>query len=230
MRRCPVRGGSSDMPCKISPCPTTVVAERLAARTRMRFHLGAIPETPDFSPDAAWTPLREPTPWVMQILALPVGIIAGVLVGALWYLLTPLRAVSSVSPGMMLGAFVVMVPIHELIHAAVHPHGGGSADSILGFWPSRLLFYAHYVGELSRDRFITILLMPLLLISFGPLAVCAITGRSSGLLAFSSVLNALCACGDLFAVGLLLFQIPAKARVRNQGWRTFWRACETTAA
>src|SRR6185503_13338146 len=104
-----------------------------------------------------------------------------------------------------------------------HPGSGDSADSVLGFWPSRLLFYAHYVGELTRARFIAILLMPLLIISFVPLVVCAIIGHSSGLLAFSSALNALCACGDIFGVGLLLFQIPSDARVRNQGWRTYWR-------
>jgi hypothetical protein len=196
----------------------------------MRFHIGAVPETPDFSPDASWKPLREPTPWMMQLLALPVGIVAGVAVGALWFLLTPLRTVSFDSPGMMLGACVVLVPIHELIHAAVHPGAGASDDSILGFWPSRLLFYAHFGGELSRSRFITILLMPLLIISFVPLVICAITGHTSGLLAFSSTLNALFACCDLFAVGLLLFQIPSDARVRNQGYNTFWRACDSKAA
>jgi hypothetical protein len=198
--------------------------------SRMRFHLGAIPETPDFSPDATWRKLREPTPWVMQFLALPLGIIACVAVGILWHYLTPLRDVSLDSPGMVLILCVAIIPIHELIHAAVHPCSGRSANSILGFWPSRLLFYAHYVGELSRGRFIAILLMPLLIISFVPLLVCAFIGRSSALLAFASTLNALFACGDVFAVGLLLFQIPADATVRNQGWRTFWKIGDTDDA
>ncbi len=196
----------------------------------MRFHLGAIPETPDFSPAAPWRALREPTPWVMQLLALPLGIAACVAVGAGWVFLTPVHEVPWDSPGLLLGAFLITIPIHELIHAIVHPGSGGSADSILGFWPSRLLFYAHYVGELTRARFITILLMPLLIISFVPLVVCAVMGHSSGLLAFSSVLNALCACGDIFGFGLLLFQIPCNAMVRNQGWRTYWRLPETLAA
>ncbi len=189
----------------------------------MRFHIGAPPETPDFSPDASWKPLREPTPWVMQFFALPLGIVACVAVGFLWLSLTPLRDLSFDSPGMLLIAFIAIVPIHELIHAAVHPRSGASADSILGVWPSRLLFYAHYTGELSRDRFIAILIMPLLIISFAPLFACAIAGRSSALLAFVSTLNALFACGDIFAIGLLLWQIPSDATVRNQGWRTFWR-------
>ena len=196
----------------------------------MRFHLGAIPETQDFSPDAAWKPLREPGPWVMQFIGLPIGIAACVTIGFLWLLLTPLRDISFDSPSMLLIAFVAMIPIHELIHAAVHPHSGMSARSILGFWPSRMLFYAHYVGELSRGRFIAILLMPLLIISLVPLFACAIAGFSSPLVAFVSTLNALFAYGDMFGVGLLLFQVPWDATVRNQGWRTFWKnQCRRTS-
>ena len=39
------------------------------------------------------------------------------------------------------------VVIHELIHASLHPEHGRSHSSILGFWPSRLLFYAHFDGQ-----------------------------------------------------------------------------------
>ncbi len=195
----------------------------------MRFHLGAIPETSDFSPDAAWRSLREPTPWVMQFLALPVGIVVCIAVGAGWLYLAPFRELPFDSPSLLLGAMLVMIPIHEVLHAIVHPGSGSSGDSILGFWPSRMLFYAHYSGELTRARFIAILLMPLLVISLLPLLVCAVMGHSSGLLALISAFNALCACGDIFAVGLLLSQIPVDARVRNQGYRTYWRDHDTLA-
>jgi hypothetical protein len=80
-----------------------------------------------------------------------------------------------------------------------------------------LVFYAHYAGELSRGRFLTILIMPFLIISFVPLIVCAIAALSTTLLAFMSILNAFMACGDMFAVGLLLFQVPRDATLRNQG-------------
>jgi hypothetical protein len=159
----------------------------------------------------------------MQLFAFPLGVAACVVVAAAWFFLTPIPELKFDSPGFLLGAFLIIIPIHELIHAMVHPGSGGTADSILGFWPSRLLFYAHYMGELTRTRFIAILLMPLLIISFLPLVICAITGYTSALLVFSSVINAFFACGDIFAIGLLLFQIPARARVRNQGWRTYWR-------
>jgi hypothetical protein len=100
----------------------------------------------------------------------------------------------------------------------------------VGFWPSKLLFFAHYVGELSRDRFIAILLMPLLIITCVPLAICAFMGLSSALLAFASIVNALFACGDLFGVILLVWQLPSNATVRNQGWKTFWKINDVPAA
>ena len=196
----------------------------------MKFHCGAVPDAPDFSPDAAWRPLREPSPWVMQLFAIPLGIVACIVVALLWRFLTPFRDVSFNSPGILVIFLVAIIPIHELLHAAAHPRGGVSASSILGCWPSRGLFYAHYLGELSRERFIAILLMPFLVISFAPWLVCAILSRSPALLVFISMVNALFACGDIFAVGLLLFQVPSGATVRNKGWRTFWKAYEKESA
>jgi len=40
----------------------------------MRFHLGAIPNLFDHALDKHWKSLREPTPWRMQLLALPIGL------------------------------------------------------------------------------------------------------------------------------------------------------------
>lgn len=188
----------------------------------MHFRLGGIPETPGFLPEAPWKPLREPSPWLMQLFALPVGIVTFVVVGLLWFFLTPIRDVTLDLPALLF-VLVIIIPVHELIHALVHPGAGRTSDTILGFWPSRLLFFAHYTGELSRRRFITILLMPLFIISIVPLMVCGALATSPEVIAFGSAMNALFSCGDIFGTAMLLFQIPAKARVRNQGYRTYWR-------
>ena len=190
----------------------------------MRFHLGAIPESPDFRPDDSWKPLRELTPWMSQLIALPLGFVVCVAIGAAWVLFTPLERFPFDSPGLILIAFLALIPVHEFIHFAVHPKSKNSEQSVLGLWPSRGLFYAHYLGELSRNRFVAILIMPLLVLSFGPLFVCAIARCSSNFLAIASTLNALCACVDVLGIILLLFQVPRNAVVRNQGWKTFWRA------
>jgi hypothetical protein len=190
----------------------------------MRFHLGAIPNSPDFTPDALWKLLREPSPWIANFVALPIGIVAAVVVAVLWLALTPLQDVTSTMslPALLL-SFAGIVVVHELIHAAVHPMSGLSPHSIVGFWPTGGMFYAHYDGELTRSRFVAILFMPLVVISFVPLLVAAVAQVPSGWAAFISAFNAFLACVDILAAGMVLFQIPAAAIVRQQGWRTYWR-------
>ena len=196
----------------------------------MRFHLGAIPSSPDFVPDASWRSLRQPSPWLGNLLALPIGAVAGIAVAVLWFLVTPLR---DITPAMSLPAFLLafagLVVVHELLHALVHPMAGRSPHSILGFGPS-VGFYAHYDGELSRNRLVAILLMPLLIISIVPLLVSAVTQVASGWVALVSAFNAFCACADMLEAGLVLFQIPATGIVRYRSLRIYWREHDTLAA
>src|SRR6185436_13516544 len=109
-----------------------------------------------------------------------------------------------------------------------HPMAGFSPHSTLGFWPS-LGFYADYDGEMSRNRLVACLLMPLLILSIIPLLVSAVTQVSPGWVAFVSALNALAACVDMLLAGSILIQIPATAIVRFKSWRIFWREPDTLA-
>ena len=195
----------------------------------MRFHLGAIPSSPDFVPDASWRSLRQPSPWLEKLLVLAIGVVAAVVVAALWFLVTPLR---DVTPAVSLPAFLLsfagIVVVRELIHALVHPMAGRSPHSIVGSGPTSC--YAHYDGELSRNRLVAILLMPLLIIIIVPLLVSAVTQVSSGWAAFVSAFNAFCACADMLEAGLVLFQVPATGIVRYQSLRIHWREHDTLAA
>ena len=192
----------------------------------MRFHLGAIPCAPDFVPDASWRSLRAPPPSLGNLLALPVGIVAAGVVAVLWFVVTPLR---DIMPAMSLPAFLLsfagIVVVHELIHALVHPMAGLSPHSIMGFWPS-VGFYANYDGEMSRNRLVAILLMPVLIISIVPLLVSAVTQVVSSWFAFISAFNAFLACADMLDAGLVLYQVPTNRIIRYQGWRIFWREHE----
>jgi len=162
---------------------------------------------------------------------LAIGIVAAVVVAVLWLVITPLQ---DVTPTVSLPAFLVsfagIVVVHELIHVAVHPMSGRSPHSIVGVGGPSTGFYAHYDGEMTRNRFVAILLMPLVVISFVPLLVAAVVQVSSGWVAFISAFNAFLACADILLAGLVLFQIPAAAIVRQQGLRTYWREHETQAA
>lgn len=196
----------------------------------MRFRLGAIPDSPDFVPDVAWKQLRQPpAPWIENLLALPIGLIAAGTVATFWFLFTPLQ---NITPAMSLPAYLLtiigIVVVHETIHALLHPIAGLSPLSTLGFWPA-LGFYAAYDGEMSRNRLIACLLMPLLTISIIPLLVSAVAQVSPAWVAFVSTFNALCACVDILLATSILLQIPANAIVRFKSWKIYWRHRDTLA-
>jgi len=190
----------------------------------MRFHFGSIPETPDFVPEAPWKPLKEPSPMMLQWVALPVALMSGGIVGSLWAWLTPASRLAE-EPALgawILAAFVWLIPVHEAIHALVHPGRGLSDRTCIGLWLSRGLFYAHCHGPMSRDRFIAILIAPFMVLSILPLTGCALIGDVHVLPVTGSIVNALLACGDLLGVMLLLWQVPRHATIQNQSWRTYW--------
>ena len=192
----------------------------------MRFHLGAIPCSPDFVPDASWKPLRQPSPWMGLLAAYPIGVVAAGIVAVLWLAITPFQlqdVISTMSLHGFLVSFVGMVVVHELIHLVVHPMSGRSPHSIVGAGGPTTGVYAHYAGEMTRNRFVAILLMPLVIVSFVPLFVAAVGQISSGWMAFISAVNAFGACADILDAGLVLSQIPATATVRCRGLRIYWR-------
>lgn len=190
----------------------------------MRFHYGGIPASPDFAPDASWKPMRELPPWSIQFVALPIGIVTTAFVWILWDGFTPVRLNPFTMELVPLLALCLGLPVvHELIHAALHPGAGRSSRTILGFWLKCGMFYAYYDGELSRNRLVTIALLPLFVMTILPLVVSAALGSASEWVAFVSCLNALGACGDVFVAGVILFQVPPNATLRNQGWRSYWR-------
>ena len=199
----------------------------------MRLHFGAIPLPTDFTPDVSWKPLRQPSPWIALFVAFPIGIVAAGVVAGLWLAMTPLQ-VHDVTSALSLRGLLVsvagMVVVHELIHVAVHPMSGRSPDTIVGIGGPTTGIYAHYDGEMTRNRFVAILLAPLVVISFVPLLVAAVAQASWGWVAFISSFNAFGACMDILDAGLILFQIPATAIVRQPGLRIYWREHETSAA
>jgi hypothetical protein len=189
----------------------------------MKFHLGAIPENTDFEPEAeGWAGIREPGPWLIQLLAVPIAIIIFVLLGSLLYLVWPSGSATP-SAVLLVGFGLAFIPVHELLHAVFFPGGLHSPHTIIGFWPTRVLFYAHYEREMSRDRFLIVFLAPLIGLSLIPIALIALFQWPSLELAFLSLINGAAASGDIIGVLLVGLQIPRGVVVRNKGWRSYWK-------
>ncbi len=178
----------------------------------MKFVLGPIPEDPTFDPDAfGWRSLKEPDPVALNFIALPV---AGVMLGILllfirWF--TTMRTGEVMGP--LLIAFVVIIPIHESVHALLTPRFGTTSKTLLGCWPARILFYAYYEGEISRARFIVVLIGPTVMITVVPLLTIALFSLNAPWIASAAVANGIGSAGDLVGLFVMLSQIPRHAVV-----------------
>jgi hypothetical protein len=195
----------------------------------MIFHLGALPDSPEFIPVDSWRLVYAPSIVGFQLLAIPVAIVSTAVVAFLWATVTPVGnpfgpfVASLPNIGFRVVCLVAVLAAHEFIHVLMHPKAGRSQQTVLGFYPSRMLLYVSYLGEFSRTRLLVILLMPFTVISLMPFILSALTQMASGWVAYVSVLNALLASGDIVAATIILTQIPSDAIVRSQGWKAYWK-------
>lgn len=194
----------------------------------MRLHFGKVPEDVSFDPmQGGWIPLKEPqSVWFAQLLSLPLAIIATFVVGVLWWLINPVKSISLtidlwVLLWLAIGVWPIIV-VHESLHLVVHPSFGLTESSVVGVWPSKLAFYVNYEGPMSRSRFLTKLATPFIVLSILPIPVSLLLGTTPAWLIAVSLINAFCACMDIFGILLILFQVPSVAQIRNKGYKSFW--------
>ena len=195
----------------------------------MKFHLGSLPD--DFDPDESWHSIVEPNPLLMQLVALPIALASGGLFFYLWRLILNFESMQvpagweiATQVGILV-SFPLLILVHEYLHAITYPGYGLGNETLIGCWPSRMLFYAYYNGPMSRERFLLVFAMPFLVISVIPLLIAAalpLPEMVKPILAWFSIWNALFACGDILGFVLILVQVPRKALVRNKSWRSFW--------
>ncbi|HEY9062695.1 MAG TPA: metalloprotease family protein [Pseudobacteroides sp.] len=194
----------------------------------MKFVLGEPPKN-DFTPELhMWNELKEPkNALVAQLIALPIGIFLIVFVYVLAIIITKFSGFSKSfsHPSEMIQyliAMIIIIPIHEILHACVFPEGIKSKNTILGFWPKACAFYGHYDGEMSRNRFIIVFLLPLISLSVFPIIAMGISGYINTFVIRICLVNAFAACVDMLGVILFATQVPKNAVVRNLGWKSYW--------
>jgi hypothetical protein len=206
----------------------------------MQFHCGAVPEDGQFQPETeGWSDIREPSPIAVQVIALPVaigllGFLGGLLFLALpqgvFSIITVAVAVTKINVWGIVIICALLIPAHELVHALCHPRFGLSQNTIVGVWPTRLVFYAHYEGPMSRNHFAWVFVGPFVVLSLVPIGIIALlravplSPNVVACLVILSLINGAASAGDLIGLLLILFQIPGSATVRNRGWKTFWKS------
>lgn len=196
----------------------------------MRFVCGPIPPSRVLNPQVeGWTPLREGGSARLSAAAVLVGlpfVVAAVIV--LGNMREEVRGLFKAQPlagGAYLLALLLIVPVHELIHALAYGRGVRSSHLIIGLWASRGLCYAIYDSPMPRQRVLGMVVAPFLTLSALPLLFLPwLHGAAWALLLIFSLLHAATCGGDLIVYLRLVSQVPRSAWVHNNGWQTYWAA------
>lgn len=195
----------------------------------MRFKIGPVPENADFDPvKENWSGIKEPDPVQLQIIAIPVMVLTAVILILLLTWTTPITFDELVTP-LFLVAFLIIIPVHELLHAAFNPHAGLSEQTTIGFWPAKFLFYSYYEGAMSRNRFIISLASPFIFLSLAPILLNVVLQSKHPLWGVVTFANGIASSGDLIGIALAWSQIPRAATVKNKGWKTYWKDSDNAA-
>ncbi|MFA9556854.1 DUF3267 domain-containing protein [Evansella sp. AB-rgal1] len=184
-----------------------------------------IPVNKEFDPEKEnWTALKEPNLIMAQIIALPIAFLAAV---GIYLLAASLQLTDQYTFRFgfnILLAFLILMPIHEIIHALFFPEKITSNHVYFGFIPKGFAFFAYYDREMSRNRFLTVCVAPFIGLSILPLIIMNIFGFHSSFLIDIALVNALSACVDLLNIILIASQVPRNAVIRNKGYNSYWKA------
>jgi hypothetical protein len=197
----------------------------------MKFRVGSelIPSHLDFPPAKhGWHLLTRPSGVAAILLVVVIGLALFLGISLPFYYLASVR-LQKPSSLFLVALLIPLVPIHELLHAIVHPGFGMTSRTSVGFFLPRLAFYSHYSGERTRVRFLAGALTPLVVLSIVPLILCTAFRLQLPTIALLSSLNALVSGTDVITALVLLLRCPRGAVVltdQNQAW---WHL-QTTAS
>ena len=201
----------------------------------MKWHRqNGFPDNPDFEPETegGWIRLAEPPAAALQrhaavflVVTMPVLLLA-------WALVPGREGMRDLALAGAAGILLMLplVALHEGIHLLLHPGMGRSDQSVVGGSSKHGALYAMFFGEISRGRYVAVLLGPFLVLTVLPWLACLAVGRFVPWVAGLSLMNGMFSCADLMGTWLILRGSPGGARLRNRGYYTWWRPGPVTAA
>lgn len=179
-----------------------------------------------------WKPLKEPKSLSnAMLLSMPFMVINALLSFGIIYCFSSFSIkqftfftgdsiIITIDIGLIIVLLSVLI-VHEFFHLIFIPNFLKSKDIIIG-----LTFFGAFVHTeqtLTKARFILISVAPYLILSILFPLILSILGVLTGKMLFFILLNSLGASLDILGLFLVLFQVPKKALVRNNGTRTYWK-------
>ena len=189
----------------------------------MRFSLGPPPEDDAVRNEGdTWQPLKEPSRLRFQVLAVFAAL--AVTIGiALSLLARDSRLIADISWPTVMLLIVLIVPVHEFLHAVCFKGGFMSRRVVFGFYAKAFAFYAHYRSPVTRRRYITISLFPFLVLTVTPLLIVTLLRAECRYLVEVILANGTASAGDILTVIFVARQAPKESILINSGTRTYWR-------
>jgi len=182
---------------------------------------------------AGWKKLKEPSNLCMAtLLSIPFAFLLGGTTIGIIYLLRPalfdfLKASSfeiifNIDLKIVLYIIVLFVfmAIHELIHAIFIPNFAQSDNTFFGI--NGLFGFVSTTEPIKKGRFIVISIMPFIILSVIFPIVLNLFQLLNGYMLFLCLLNAMGSCVDFLNIILIIFQVPNKSTVINNGFETFY--------
>jgi len=179
-----------------------------------------------------WKPLKEPKSLTnAMLLSMPFMVINALLSFGIIYFFSSFSIkqftfftgdsiIITIDIGLIIVLLSVLI-VHEFFHLIFIPNFLKSKDIIIGL--TFLAAFVHTEQTLTKARYILILVAPFLILSIlFPLILC-ISGLLTGKVLFFIILNSLGSSLDIMGLFLVLFQVPNKALLRNNGTRTYWK-------
>ncbi len=192
----------------------------------MNLILGEFPDNESFNPDReGWNSIKEPKNVIIyQLLAIPLAIIITLLITMIVAIFTN----TDIDFGRKLFiqvfiSYILIVPVHEILHALGFPSLLKSDEVFMGFNPKGFVFFAHYIGHMSRNRFLFVLVFPFIILSILPVVIMSMLSISNSWIFMIVIVNTLASSGDLLGFLIILFQVPRVAIVKNKGLKTYWK-------
>ena len=118
---------------------------------------------------------------------------------------------------------ILIVPIHEFLHAVIFKGGLTSKRVVFGFYPKVFGFYAYYNGKITRHRYIIIAVFPFLMLTVIPLMVVTLFQVECKYLVEVIFASGMGSGMDILGIIIILRQVPRQSVLISSGMKTYWK-------
>lgn len=190
----------------------------------MKFLFNKIPEDKNFNPRDGWITTNKCINRILSVLVLCLNVLIVICLFKIFNL--NLNILNHNLSGNVLWAFItfiiIVIPIHEILHALFCPCKLTSNNLYLGIIPKKLIFFTYYSEIISKKRYVIVSIMPFLIITILGIFLAKLFPISN-IFKILILYNATGSCMDILNALIALFRVPRNAVIKNKGTRLYWK-------